>query len=235
MRIKERKSYNTGNYICRNPKAEIYREEECRRIMAHYDTFHTECLEAALQKKNNTYAYVSYLQGYPGIGKSFLCEKMYRIFQNEHAKECITIFYNLQNREQTDFALYLFDLANAFSQYVENASVFPRFSATFSQYQKLCGQKAEAIEVETKAEAFSRNEYVSLQLNLQPFAFPFTTSTRGRNINSASKSFVNSTAQTRLSILKFSYPSILRIVCSCKSMARKDSFSSETPNSIAFR
>ena len=162
MRIKERKSFSTGNFICHNPKAEISREQECRRIMAHYDTFHTECLEAALQKKNNTYAYVSYLQGYPGIGKSFLCEKMYRIFQNEHAKECITIFYNLQNREQTDFALYLFDLANAFSQYVENASVFPRFSAAFSQYQKLCGQKAEAIEVETKAEAFSRNEYVSI-------------------------------------------------------------------------
>ena len=162
MRIKERKSFNTGNFICQNPKAEISREQECRRIMAHYDTFHTECLEAALQKKNNTYAYVSYLQGYPGIGKSFLCEKIYRIFQNEHAKECIAIFYNLQNREQTDFALYLFDLANAFSQYVENASVFPRFSAAFSQYQKLCGQKTEAIEVETKAEAFSRNEYVSI-------------------------------------------------------------------------
>lgn len=162
MRIKERKSYNTGNYICRNPKAEIYREEERQRIMAHYDTFHAESLEAALHEKNNAYAYVSYLQGYPGIGKSFLCKKMYHIFHNEHAKECIPIYYDLQSREQTDFALYLFDLANIFSQYVENASIFPRFSAAFAQYQKLHGQKAEAIEVETKIAALSRNEYVSI-------------------------------------------------------------------------
>ncbi len=162
MRIKERKPYQTADFIGRNPSAEISRQQECQQILNHYNAFHDACVLAASDQKNNEYAYVTYLQGDPGIGKSFLCRRMHRTFREKYEKACISIYYDLQSREQTDIACYLFDLAKACCQSMQNAHLFPRFSAVFSHYQELRGQEAESIEVETKTAAISQNEYVSI-------------------------------------------------------------------------
>lgn len=134
MKIRTKAVDSISNYKYRHPHAEIARTLEYRQILDHFSLFHSACLDASLRKENNKFAYVSYIQGNPGIGKSFICQKMFCMSDPEAAKNTefadfaqssFAIYYDLQSRPEVDYAYYLFDLANAISQHEKKPASFP--------------------------------------------------------------------------------------------------------------